>query len=111
MPSVKKSELPASELGKFRKKYVTKIIETEFWDNCIRTKDQPALLVGRAPLYVEMLEVEDLGLRDSCGNYQHLSAIIELFSENEIRVITMNGANVVTRIRADMWHDGVSHFP
>ena len=44
------------------------------------------------------------------GNYQHLSAIIELFSENEIRVITIDGANVVTRIRADMWHDSVSHF-
>ena len=63
-----------------------------------------------SPLYIEMLEIEDPWFSGFMGNYQHLAAIIEMFSENEIRVIKINGASIVTRIKSDAWEESVYHF-
>ncbi len=97
-------------IRQIQKKYVTKIIETEFWDDCIGRKIGQLLIDREAPLYIEMLEIEDPWFSGFMGNYQHLAAIIEMFSENEIRIIKINGASVVTRIKSDAWEEVVSHF-
>ena len=90
-------------IRQIQKKYVEKIIETELWDDCIALKIGQLLIERRKPLYIEMLEVEDPWFSGFMGNYQHLAAIIELFSENEIRVIKINSATIVTRIKIDVW--------
>ncbi|PUA28820.1 MAG: hypothetical protein B0W54_10410 [Cellvibrio sp. 79] len=84
-------------------KYIRKIIETESWDDHIAIKIGQLLLDRKSPLYLEMLEIEDSWFKGFIGNYQNLAALIELFSEDEIRVIKINGANVITRIKQDEW--------
>ena len=90
-------------IRQIQKKYVDKIIETEYWDDCIAFKIGQLLINRASPLYLEMLEVEDPWFEGYMGNYAHLASIIELFSESEIRVIKINGASVVTRIKSDAW--------
>jgi len=97
-------------IRQIQKKYVAKIMETEFWDDCIALKIGQLLIDRNAPLYIEMLEIEDPWFEGFMGNYQHLAAIIELFSENEILVINIGGASVVSRIRHDAWDESVSNF-
>ena len=97
-------------IRQIQKKYVTKIIETQNWDDCIGLKIGQLLIDREAPLYIEMLELEDPWFSGFMGNYQHLAAIIELFSANEIRIIKINGASIVTRINMDDWEQCVSHF-
>lgn len=97
-------------IRQIQKKYVEKIIETEYWDDCIALKIGQLLIERNSPLYIEMLEVEDSWFSGFMGNYPHLAAIIELFSENEIRVSNINGASIVTRIKADAWEQAVSHL-
>lgn len=93
-----------------QKKYVNQIIERESWDDCIAIK-VGQLLVGReSPLYLETLELEDTWFSGFMGNYTNLAAIIELFSETNIRIIKVNGSNIVTRIRQDEWDNGVTNF-
>ncbi|CCK76823.1 probable RNA polymerase sigma factor [Oleispira antarctica RB-8] len=93
-----------------QKKYVEKIIEREFWDDCIAIKIGQMLIDRNEPLYLEMLEVEDKWFAGFMGNYSNLAAIIEMFSEAEIRIIKINGANIVTRIKKDDWETGISQF-
>lgn len=95
-------------IRQIQKKYVNKIIKTEFWDDCIALKIGQLLIDRTTPLYIEMLELEDPWFEGFMGNYQHLCAIIELFSENEIRVIKLSGASFVTRIKADAWEKCVT---
>lgn len=90
-------------IRQIQKRYVGRIIEREYWDDCIAYKIGQLLIDRTAPLYLEMLEIEDPWFQGFMGNYSHLASIIELFSENEIRVIKINGASVVTRIKADAW--------
>jgi RNA polymerase sigma factor (sigma-70 family) len=97
-------------IRQIQKKYVAKIISTEFWDDYIALKIGQLLIDRSEPLYLEMLEVEDPWFEGFMGNYQHLAAIIELFSENEIRVIKIDGATVVSRIKYDVWAECVSYF-
>ena len=93
-----------------QKKYVNNIVKNEFLDDCIALKIGQLLIDRTEPLYLEMLEIEDPWFEGFMGNYQHLAAIIELFSENEIRIVNINGASVVTRIKVDVWENCVSHF-
>ncbi|WP_086774973.1 sigma factor-like helix-turn-helix DNA-binding protein [Vibrio coralliirubri] len=93
-----------------QKKYVTKIMEREYWDDCIAIKIGQLLIDRESPLYLEMLELEDSWFAGFMGNYANLTAIIELFSEAEIRIIKVNGANIVTRIRQDDWDKGLIQF-
>jgi hypothetical protein len=103
-----KVDLTRERVRQIQKKYVEKIIAEEFWDDCIAIKVGQALASRKDPLYLEMLELEDEWFKGFIGNYDHLAAIIELFSENEIRIITVNGSNIVTRIKQDTWDDSVS---
>ncbi len=91
-------------------KYIKKIINAELWDDCIAIKIGQLLIDRKEPLFLEMLEIEDSWFKGFIGNYQNLSAIIELFSENEIRVIKINGTNVISRIKQDDWLDLVSQM-
>ncbi|MUK28684.1 hypothetical protein GNP44_01045 [Aliivibrio fischeri] len=93
-----------------QKKYVTKIMEREYWDDCIAIKIGQLLIERESPLYLEMLELEDSWFAGFMENYANLTAIIELFSEAEIRIIKVNGANIVTRIRQDDWDKGLIQF-
>tara|TARA_R110001583_G_scaffold165594_1_gene318325 strand:- start:10474 stop:13293 length:2820 start_codon:yes stop_codon:yes gene_type:complete len=93
-----------------QKKNISKIISTEFWDDCIAIKIGGMLLNREQPLYLEMLEVEDVWFKGFIGNYQHLAAIIELFSENEIRVIKIDSAMVISRIQQDDWDTMISNY-
>jgi len=95
--------LTRERVRQLQKKYVNKIILTEYWDDCIAIKIGQLLIDRNGPLYLEMLEIEDPWFEGFLGNYQHLTAIIELFSENEIRIIKNHGANIVTRIKQDDW--------
>ncbi|MFT6030014.1 MAG: hypothetical protein ACI8O8_001757, partial [Oleiphilaceae bacterium] len=103
-------EVTRERIRQIQKKYVERIIETEYWDDCIALKIGQLLIDRHGPLYIEMLEVEDDWFSGFMGNYAHLAAIIELFSENEIRVSKINGANIVTRIKADTWDQAVSNL-
>jgi len=86
-----------------QKKYIQKIIETEFWDDCIEININQ-LLVGRnGPLYLEMLEIEDPWFVGFMENYTNLKEIIKLFSGNEICVIQVDGATIISRINQEDW--------
>jgi hypothetical protein len=93
-----------------QKQCVTKIIKTNFWSVCITLNIGQLLIDRSAPLYIEMLEIEDPWFEGFMGNYKHLAEIIEVFSENEIRIININGALVVSRIKLDVWVESVNHF-
>ncbi len=93
-----------------QKAKISKIINTEYWDDCIAIKVGELLLNRGQPLYLEMLEIEDNWFAGFMGNYQHLAAIIELFSESEIRIININGAAIVSRIRQDDWDAMISNY-
>ena len=97
-------------IRQIQKKNVEKIIKTEFWDDCIAIKIGGLLLGRELPLYLEMLEVEDDWFSGFIGNYQHLAAIIELFSENQIKMLTINGSVIISRISQDDWDSLVSDF-
>lgn len=102
-------DITRERVRQIQKKYVEKIIREEFWDDCIAKKIGQLLAVREGPLFLEMLEIEDKWFKGFLGNYKHLAAIIELFSENEIRVIQIQDANVITRIKQDVWDKIVSN--
>lgn len=97
-------------IRQIQKKSISRIVEAEFWDDCIALRIGQLLIDRQQPLYIEMLEIEDPWFVGFMGNYQHLAAIIELFSGNEIKVIKINGASIVTRISAEAWEDIVRFF-
>lgn len=97
-------------IRQIQKKNINKIIDTEYWDDCIAIKIGNLLIDRDQPLYLEMLEVEDDWFSGFIGNYQHLAAIIELFSENQIQLLTINGAVVISRISQDEWDSLISGF-
>ncbi len=103
-------DVTRERVRQIQKKYVDKIINVEYWDDCIAINIGQLLIDRDRPLYLDMLEVEDQWFEGFMGNYQHLASIIELFSENEIRIININGACVVSRIKSDAWEESVSHF-
>ncbi|HIF5859179.1 sigma factor-like helix-turn-helix DNA-binding protein [Vibrio parahaemolyticus] len=103
-------DVTRERVRQLQKKYVAQILEREFWDDCIAIKIGQLLVEREDPLYLEMLELEDAWFSGFMGNYTNLAAIIELFSEAEIRIIKVNGANIVTRIKQDYWDTGVSQF-
>lgn len=93
-----------------QKKTVNRIIETEFWDDCIAIKIGELLLNREEPLYLEMLEIEDDWFAGFMGNYQHLAAIMDLFSENEIKLLTIDGAVIISRVNQETWENLLSEF-
>jgi hypothetical protein len=97
-------------IRQIQKKNINKIIDTEFWDDCIAIKIGNLLIDRDQPLYLEMLEIEDDWFSGFLGNYQHLAAIIELFSENQIQLLTINGGVVISRISQDDWDNLISGF-
>jgi hypothetical protein len=97
-------------IRQIQKKSLSKIITTEYWDDCIAIKIGELLLNREHPLYLEMLEVEDEWFAGFLGNYQNLAAIIELFSENQIRLLSIDGAIVISRICQEDWEVLVSGF-
>ncbi len=103
-------DVTRERIRQLQKKYVEQIIEREFWDDCIAIKIGQMLIERNEPLYLEMLEIEDKWFSGFMGNYSNLAAIIELFTEAEIRIIKINGANIVTRIKQDDWDTGISQF-
>jgi hypothetical protein len=102
--------LTRERVRQIQKKNVSKIINTEYWDDCIALKVGKLLLSREQPLYLEMLEIEDDWFTGFIGNYQHLAAIIELFSENQIKFITINGAVIISRICQEDWDNLVGEF-
>ena len=97
-------------IRQIQKKNINKIVDTEYWDDCIALKIGNLLIDRDQPLYLEMLEVEDDWFSGFIGNYQHLASIIELFSENQIQLLTINGAVVISRISQDDWDNLISGF-
>jgi hypothetical protein len=97
-------------IRQIQKKNIEKTITTEYWDDCIAIKIGELLLNRKQPLYLEMLEIEDDWFAGFIGNYQHLAAIIELFTENEIRLIKIDGAIAVTRISQEDWDNMLLNF-
>ncbi|MGF1742041.1 hypothetical protein L4C34_13345 [Vibrio profundum] len=106
----KRLNVTRERVRQLQKKYVAKIMEREYWDDCIAIKIGQLLIDRERPLYLEMLELEDSWFSGFMGNYANLIAIIDLFSESEIRIIKVNGANIVTRIRQDDWDKGLSQI-
>ncbi len=97
-------------IRQIQKKNVNKIILTQYWDDCIAIKIGVLLSERKIPLYLEMIETEDKWFAGFLGNYSHLAAIIELFSDNEIRLLKINGTIVISRITQDEWDSLVSNF-
>ncbi|MFT5759388.1 MAG: hypothetical protein ACI9LM_004150 [Alteromonadaceae bacterium] len=90
-------------IRQIQKKNIEKIITTEYWDDCIAIRIGELLIDRDQPLYLEMLEIEDQWFAGFMGNYQHLAAVIELFSESHIKLITVNGSVIISRISQDDW--------
>lgn len=103
-------DVTRERIRQIQKKYISKIIDSEFWDDVIAIKIGQLLVDRKTPLYLEMLEMEDSWFAGFMDNYAHLAGIIEIFSENQIRVVKINGANIVTRIRIDDWQNIVSEL-
>lgn len=103
-----KMDITRERVRQIQKKYVDKIIKQEYWDDCIAIKIGQLLASRKDPLFLEMLELEDDWFKGFIGNYHHLVAIIELFSQNEIRIINVRGSNIVTRIKQDIWDESVT---
>ncbi|MEW8357381.1 MAG: DNA-directed RNA polymerase subunit alpha C-terminal domain-containing protein [Candidatus Thiodiazotropha sp.] len=103
-----KMDITRERVRQIQKKYVDKIIQQEYWDDCIGITIGQLLASRKDPLFLEMLELEDEWFKGFIGNYDHLAAIIELFSQNEIRVINVRGSNIVTRIKQDVWDKSVT---
>ncbi|WP_068714522.1 sigma factor-like helix-turn-helix DNA-binding protein [Vibrio tritonius] len=93
-----------------QKKNIDKIIREESWDDVIAVKVGQILATRTEPLYLEMLELEDEWFKGFISNYEHLAAILEIFSEQKIRVIKINGFKIVTRISQDEWEQAVSYL-
>ena len=102
-----KMDITRERVRQIQKKYVEKIIREEYWDDCIAIKIGQLLASRKDPLFLEMLELEDEWFKGFIGNYDHLKAIIELFSESQIRIINADGSNIVTRIKQDTWDRSV----
>lgn len=84
-------------------KYAKCIIEQEDWDDEIGRKIGQILINRDEPLMLELLEIEDNWFAGFGENYLYLANVIELFSENELRVIEANGLKVITRITQKNW--------
>ena len=84
-------------------KYAKRIIEQEDWDDEIGRKIGQLLINRDEPLMLELLEIEDDWFAGFGENYLYLANVIELFSENELRVIDANGLKVITRITQKSW--------
>jgi hypothetical protein len=97
-------------IRQIQKKSLSKIISTEYWDDCIAIKIGELLLNRQQPLYLEMLEIEDGWFSGFLGKYQNLAAIIELFSENQIKLLTINGSVIISRICQEDWENLVGGF-
>ena len=103
-------DVTRERVRQIQSKFIKRIISSELWDDCIAIKIGQLLINRNEPLYLEMLEVEDPWFKGFINNYENLSSIIELFSENEIRVIKIHGANIITRVKQDDWLDLVSQM-
>ncbi len=101
-------DVTRERVRQIQKKCIQNIINTEAWDDCISIKIGQLLIERESPLLLELLEIEDDWFSGFFGNYQHLATIIELFSENEIKVIKINGAHILTRIKQKAWDSLVS---
>ena len=86
-----------------QKKYVRKIIETEYWDDVIGIRVGQLLNNRTEPLILEMLDFEDSWFK-GFAHYNYLGNVIQMFSENAIQVINADGHNVVTRITQSQWN-------
>ena len=95
-------------IRQIQKRQITNIIDREFWDDLISIKIGQLLINRKSPLVLELLEIEDPWFKGFINNYAHLSGIIELFSDYQLRVITINDTNVISRIKIDDWNDIVS---
>ncbi|PHS73529.1 MAG: hypothetical protein COB22_02215 [Cycloclasticus sp.] len=98
-----KLDVTRERVRQIQKKYVTKIIAKEYWDDVIGIRIGQLLLERDGPLILEMLEIEDDWFSGFGDNYIYLSSVIQLFSENEIRVIDADGRNVITRMTQNDW--------
>ncbi|WP_408901216.1 sigma factor-like helix-turn-helix DNA-binding protein [Photobacterium piscicola] len=95
-------------IRQIQKKHVARIIETEYWDDCIYLKIDKLLTDRSEPLYTESLETEDDWFAGYIGKFKHLTTIIETFTEGKLFVININGASVVCRIKQEVWDNLVS---
>ncbi|ABV87629.1 sigma factor-like helix-turn-helix DNA-binding protein [Shewanella pealeana] len=90
-------------IRQIQKKHVARIIDTEYWDDCIYFKIDKLLTNRTEPLYMELLETEDDWFAGYIGKFKHLAAIIETFTEGKLSIINVNGANIIGRIRQEAW--------
>lgn len=90
-------------IRQIQKKHIVRIIDTEYWDDCIYFKIDKLLTNRSEPLYIESLETEDGWFAGYIGRFKHLATIIETFTEGKLSIININGANIVSRIRQETW--------
>ena len=103
----KKIGITRERVRQLQNKYVSKIITTEYWHKCIAIKIEQLLIDRTAPLYLERLELEDKWFEGFIGNYEHLARVIEIFSEDQIHISKIQGANIVSRLKTDDWDECV----
>ena len=84
-------------------KYVKKIIAKEYWDDVIGMRIGQLLMDREEPLILEMIDIEDDWFEGFSDRYLYLGNVIQMFSENAIKVIEAQGRNIVTRISKKAW--------
>ena len=91
-----------------QRKYINRIIAQEYWDDMIGMRIGQLLLDREEPLILELLDVEDEWFKGFGDNYIYLANVVQMFSENAVRVIKAVGRNVITRIKQNEWDNLVS---
>ena len=99
----KKLDVTRERIRQRQKKYVDKIIAKEYWDDVIGIRIGQLLMDREEPLILEMLEIEDNWFDGFTDCYLYLANVIQMFSENAIQVIEVQGRSVVTRISKKIW--------
>jgi hypothetical protein len=100
-------ELTRERVRQRQSKQLKRIVDRESWDDLIGIRIGQLLLDRNEPLILELLDVEDAWFAGFAGDYVFLSGVIQAFSENEIRVIDIDGRRVVSRITRQDWESVV----
>ena len=93
-----KFSITKERVRQIEKRYVRNIIKSEFWDDVIGIRIGRVLNNLDTPLYLEFLPIEDEWFKGFEDDFDYLGRTIEVFSDGELNVVTINSRQVITRM-------------